>query len=421
MRQKLSSIIALICISVYLTTIGIAVYRIMTDIWDHRQLAEREFDDLADVSSAAGVLGFTTEPFREAVRDALLKSRTLQGVIISGPGGINYTFERERGRAVSMAGDEPRFRVALGISHEPFFKPLQIAGFRNVTISAVPSTINYERLIVILKFTLIPVLAALVVALITLVLESLRGRPIPAGAGLKRKREEAPEFEADVPEFKVEVPEFEAEVPEFGADEMEAEPEEAFFDDLGTGDPDSEEPGPGEGEPEGPREPYSPRGILREDLTRERLSSELERCTALGDDMIFAMMEFRESRRFDGQIFDQFVKEAVEYFTNRDLIFERGDRGIAVIIPHMSLDQIFSKIRTFHDQVLESLGAPLEKADLCIGMSSRAERSTQADRIALEAQAALQKALEDPDTPVVAFKSDPEKYRAFMAQTQRRP
>lgn len=406
MRQKLSSIIALICIGVYLTAIGIAVYRIMTDIWNHRQLAEREFDDLANISSVAGALGFTTEPFKEAVRDALLKSRTLQGVIISGPGGINYTFERERGRAVSIAGDEPRFRVALGLSHEPFFKPLQIAGFRNVTISAVPSTINYERLIMILKFTLMPVLAALVVALITLVVESLRGRPIPA-ADLKREREDPPDFEAEVPDFEI--------------NEPEAEPEEAFFDDFGPGDLDSEEFGTGEGEPEGPREPYSPRGILREEFTRERLSSELERCTALGDDMIFAMMEFKESRRFDGRIFDQFVKEAVEYFTHRDLIFEQGDRGIAVIIPHITLDQIFSKIRAFHDQVLESLGPSFEKTDLCIGLSSRAERSTQADRIAREAQAALQKALEDSDAPVVAFKSDPEKYRAFMAQTLRRP
>ncbi|MDR3161620.1 MAG: hypothetical protein LBU28_08415 [Spirochaetaceae bacterium] len=392
MRQKISSIIAFVCIAVYIISIGIAAYRIITGIREHRNLAEREFDDLADISSAAGILGFTTEPFREAVRDTLMKSRTLEGVIISGPGGINYTFERERGRAIAMAGDAPRFRVAFGLAHEPFFRPLRIEGLRNVTISAVPSTIDYERLTVILKFTLVPILGGLVIALVTLVVESLRGKP--ARAVSRRKRDDTPALE-------------------------EGEPEKAFddFDAPVSSGPDTL-PGAGVAV----REPYSPRGILWEDLTREWLVSELDRCTSLGEDMIFAVMEFRERAKVGERIFSRFVREAVDYFARPNLIFERGERGIAVIVPNITLDQLFSRMSAFRDQALERLGPPLEKRDLCIGMSSRAERSTDADRLVLEAQAALEKAREDPASPVVAFKSDPEKYRAFMAsQTQRHP
>jgi hypothetical protein len=385
MRQKISSIIALICIAVYVIAIGIAAYRIITGIRDHRNLAEWEFDALADISSAAGELGFTTEPFKEAVRDAFMKSRTLEGVIISGPGGIGYTFERERGRAISIAGEDPRFKIGFGLSHEPFFKPLRIEGFRNVTISAAPSVIDYEGLILTLKFTLVPILGALIIALVTLVVESLRAKPLPAG----REKGDA------------------------GLEQ--AEPEEAFFGDFGAGDSGMDwEETAGEAKPAA-ADPYSPRGVLREDLTGERLAAELDRCTSQGNDIVYVVMEFRENGKLSGPILDQFVQEAVEYFTNRDMIFERGERGITVIIPHITLDQIFSKVSLFHDQVLEGLGPPFEKTDLCIGMSSRAERSTEADRIALEAQAALKKALEDTDSPVVAFKSDPEKYRAFMA------
>jgi hypothetical protein len=466
MRQKISSIIAMVCITVYVIAIGIAVYRIITGIRDHRNLAEREFDDLAEVSSAAGVLGFTTGPFKEAVRDAFMKSRTLQAVIISGPGGITYAFERERGRAIGMTGDTPRFRVTLGLSHEPFFRPLWIEGFRNVTISAVSSSIDYERLIVILKFTLVPVLGALVIALVTLVVESLREKPAP----FRQKRGEAPRYgeaeaEAagtddfgigepdtggfDIGDFDIDDSETgKPDTDDFGIgdpgtggfDIADSETGKSDTDDFDIGDPgtggfdigdfdiddsgsfdlDSEEI-PDETEPEGEGEPPSSPNIPEEAPIRERLASELEHCDSLGEDMIFAVMEFRESPHFNRPIFDQFVQEAENYFSRRELIFERGERGIAVIIPNITVDQVFSRVSAFHDEVLERLGPPFEKGDLCIGMSSRADRSTDADRLALEAQSALQKALEDPDAPVVAFKSDPEKYRAFMAQTQRRP
>jgi hypothetical protein len=51
---------------------------------------------------------------------------------------------------------------------------------------------------------------------------------------------------------------------------------------------------------------------------------------------------------------------------------------------------------------------------LRIGISSRNKRLVRAARLLLEASRALDKAGQEPDSPIVAFKSDPEKYKAFM-------
>jgi hypothetical protein len=57
----------------------------------------------------------------------------------------------------------------------------------------------------------------------------------------------------------------------------------------------------------------------------------------------------------------------------------------------------------------------LKKSSWGIGLSSRSGRLLEANRLLLEASRALEKALEDPASPIVAFKSDPERYRAFIS------
>ena len=54
-------------------------------------------------------------------------------------------------------------------------------------------------------------------------------------------------------------------------------------------------------------------------------------------------------------------------------------------------------------------------ADLCIGLSSRSGRLIDADRLIFETNEALEKALTDPSSNIIAFRSNPEKYRAYIA------
>ncbi|MFP3089030.1 hypothetical protein LQZ21_01745 [Treponema sp. TIM-1] len=400
MRQKVSSSIALICIAVYVLALGIAAYKIITGINERQRLAEREFAELVDISSAAGVLGFMNEPFREAIQDALMDSQTLQAVIISGPLGVD-TFERERGRIITWVGESPRFKTAFGLSAEPFFMPLRLEGIRNTTISAVSNYIDHDGLIDILKYTLLAILVALAIAFSTLIMEFLQTKTEVA-AKSSRKHEAGPTSEED--EAFEEEAVFHGE--EFVA-ETEATPKAAA----------EEVP------PEDPRGLYSPHGNIGwEDYIKDRLSSELHRCAASEQDLVFAIIEFKNPEKINEEVFIKLADEAVEYFIHRDLIFEKGNRGISVIIPNIDVDQGLTKSEIFHNQILQRLSPAFQKTDLCIGLSSRSGRLIDGERLIFEAEKALEKAMQEPVSSVVAFKSDPEKYRAFIAsQNKKRP
>jgi hypothetical protein len=438
MRQKrsfgLTFIIALICIGVYVCALLFAAYHIYRNVTERQILAEQEFFDLADISSAAGVLGFMDAPFQEAVQDRLGSSRTLQGVIISGPNG-EYAFERKQGAVITWMGDSPRFSVRFGISRNPFFAPLRIEGLRNVTISAVSSYIDYEVFIAVMKRTLLAVLVALTIAFVTFIVETLRrrnllsadeARPAPPPGPQRSPEEDPPDFnfpgddfdltgeaspdfaEPGVPDLEAAdfaEPDFDGETPEEGAEKESAGEEE----DLAS-------------PPDGPRGLYSPETKIGwEEYTLDRLASEVHRCAASEQDLTLIVIQCRDKP--DRELYRELAEQGVNFFNLRDLIFERKEGGITVIIPNCGLDEGFSSSEEFHNRVMAELPAYFsDPRDLCIGLSSRSGRLVDAERLLIEAAQALEKALEDPVSPIVAFKSDPEKYRAFIAaQNKRHP
>ncbi|MDR1239661.1 MAG: hypothetical protein LBK27_06080 [Treponema sp.] len=403
MRQKdtphkgsvLSALIASVCIIVYLAALVFAAIRIYANTRERHLVAEREFYDIADLAAAAGVLGFMDEPFIQTMYDALNSSRPLLALIISGPNG-EYAFEKEPGTAINWVNNSPRFKTRFDISREPLYQPLQIPGQRNVNIQAVARTLDYGLIISILRQTLLAILAALALAFFTLLLESLIGKkPAPVyqdgprqpppeegrrnGAGVAVKQEPARYEETPTPEA----------------------PPPAGKNFAGE-------------DPAGPRGLYSPNGNIGwEDYTQDRLAAELHRCASFEQDLVFIIMEFKE--RLPGGFYRQFAEDAVNFFTLRDLIFERGERGISIIYPNIDLDQGFSRSEEFHNRILSKYsGSFRAKTDLCIGLSSRAGRLVDAERIIFEATEALERALADPVSHIVAFKSDPEKYRAFV-------
>jgi hypothetical protein len=467
MRQKKPSIltflIALICIAVYVSAVLIAAYRIYLSVNERQVLAEREFFDLADLSSAAGVLGFMDTPFREAVQDRLGSSQTLRGVIISGPNG-EYAFERTQGSVITWVGESPRFSTRFGISATPFFTPLRIEGMRNVTISAVASYIDYDVFIAVMKRTLLAVLIALSTAFITLLVETIRGKDRSAGdaaaaegvspAPLQAEDDGgfepeaaayAPPFsgdeapEEDFPDFTIpaaeegefslgdEVPEEEPLFPDFpepefpepdfpGPDFSEEEIPEPVFDEAPeTGEPalrDEEIPGE-----EGPRGLYSPETRIGwEDYTLDRLAAELHRCASFEQDLTLVILQCRETP--GPELYRKLAERTVGFFNLRDLIFERRGQGITVILPNVNLERGFSQSEEFHSRILGELAGYLsDPRALCVGISSRSGRLVDAERLLYEASQALAKALSDPVSPIVAFKSDPEKYRSFIQRS----
>jgi hypothetical protein len=272
-----------------------------------------------------------------------------------------------------------------------------------VTIQAVAGAFDYGLLRDVLKHALIMILAALALSFFTLLIESLVGKSAGGRRRGFRVRDSGPSREHG----------FYEELRSAGASGFSSgkaaapQREEARTD----------KPAPPGEESKTPRGLYSPHGNIGwEAYTTDRLESELHRCASNEQDLVFIAMEFKNSEELDINFYNRLAEDAVNFFTLRDLIFERGERGIAVIFPNIDLDMGFAKSEEFHNRILSKYSGLLRsKTDLCIGLSSRSGRLIDAKRLIFEASEALERALSDPVSHIVAFKSDPEKYRAFIA------
>ncbi|MCL2270484.1 MAG: hypothetical protein FWC24_03970 [Treponema sp.] len=348
-------IVASVCIFVYLGALVSVIIRVNTSMEQQRLVAEQEFFDLADKAASAGVISFMDETFTEIIQKALESSRTLEGVIITGPNG-EYGFEKERGRALNYDNGLPRFRNRIDFSRQMLYLPLQIQGLRNVTIQAVAGALDYAELIVILKQALFLVAAALLLAFFALIM-----------GGSRKKHGKAP---------------------------VKPKAEKSKGSSAGGS--------------------YSQRGrVVREDNTETRLAEELQRCVAAGQDLAFVVIEYKPVA--DDNFYARFTADASRFFSSRDFVCEKGEKGISVICPDFNLDTAFLNADEFHNRIMGKYpGFFASKTDLCIGLSSRSERPVNAERLMFEAEEALERAMMDPVSHIVAFRSDPEKYRDFM-------
>jgi hypothetical protein len=386
------AIIASVCIVIYLFALVSSAIRIYFSIDQRRMTAEREFVNLADLASSAGVLGFMNQPFIETLNDALAASKTLEAIIISGPEG-EYAFERQKDRSIRWVNNSPRFINRIDLSSQSLYMPLRIQGLRNVNIQAVAGSVDYAALSTILKETLLLILAGLILAFFTLLMETLLGKSDKTQVRSAEKKETASiQQEAISPE------------PVIGNKPAEC---------LPPAKPAAPE------KADGPKGLFSPRSNIGwEEYTADRLEAELHRCASSEQDLVFFIMEFRN---LDSCFIKALANEAAAFFTSKDLLFEKGDRGISVIDPGSGIETGIAKSGEFHSRVMNKYSQMLQSnTDFCIGLTSRSGRLVNAERLLLEAGEALKRAMADPVSPILAFKSDPDKYRNYITSQNQR-
>jgi hypothetical protein len=496
----LTNLIAAVCIIIYIVALSYGALKIYNSIQERLAIGEQEYTNLADLASAAGVLGFMNEPFIRTIDDTIASSRSILGVIITGPNG-EYAFERNKGTVITWVNNSPRFKHPFGVSDPPHYMPLRIEGQRNVSIQVATGYVDYEFCIDILKKVLLVVLASLTLAFFILLMETLLvknrtatsdGMPTSgkedqdaSGAEADKEDEMSDDNFADIEDSTNQSTGSQDDELSGGEDPMEAEsadeeasPEEideesagkvspevadedfsdidfSFIDDPPAEpassvqkqpEPVKQKPPagvpkavPGDEEtaairdfpPEIPAKPpakteprglFSPRGNIGwEEYTIERLEAELRRCVSGEQDLVFINMEFKDTGVLDAggidsdQFYVQFASDAVDFFIERDLIFEKGERGISIILPNVDLEQGFTKSQEFYNRILSKHSEVFSsKSDVCIGLSSRSGRLIDTERLMFETSQALKKAIHDPVSCIIAFKSDPEKYREFI-------
>ena len=152
-------------------------------------------------------------------------------------------------------------------------------------------------------------------------------------------------------------------------------------------------------------------GLGWEQYLESRLSFELRRAASYDQDLVLVLLEDPQFRK-DSNKYRSVAQLLLKHFTFQDMLFEYRDDGYAVILPNTELDPAIREVEKFYK---ETCASKTTECKLASGLSSRNGRLINGTRLIAEASRALSKAMSDPQTPIIAFRSDPEKYRQFIA------
>ncbi|MDR1149702.1 MAG: hypothetical protein LBK66_13840 [Spirochaetaceae bacterium] len=170
MWQNVKSVIAFLCILVYIAAAAFAVTRIYKAAAEQRFNAQQEFADLTDFAAGAGVLGFFSGKYIEDIKTQLDMSKALDAVIINGPDNNKAAFEKKPG-LILYKGDTPDFNKQAKFYRAPQSAPLRVEGNQNISISAFSPLINFNTLLAVLRSSLLAILIAVFIAFFTLIID----------------------------------------------------------------------------------------------------------------------------------------------------------------------------------------------------------------------------------------------------------
>lgn len=158
---------------------------------------------------------------------------------------------------------------------------------------------------------------------------------------------------------------------------------------------------------------FSPHsGVGWENYLENRLGFELRRAASFDQDIVIALMTSEELRKEKAE-YRIIAGTLIDFFTFQDLIFEYDDNGFSVIIPNCEIDEGIKKMEQFLKKLkTEEID---QSPTFSIGLSSRNGRLLSGQRLLNEAKKALEKAICEPGITIIGFRSDPVKYRKYIA------
>ena len=251
-------------------------------------------------------------------------------------------------------------------------------------------------------------------------------KALPIMADTTEGEPSAPEAEASdtmiEPASEAEVPAIEAEpaVPQAEADETAtAEPALEAADSVPEAEavePEATSSAPAPTPvPSGPSGLFSARtGFGWESYMMPRVDNEILRCTKSNQDISVISLRIADIdwTTDEGQAICRSVKELLN---SPDLIFEKGDDAFTAALPDTNVNEAISVAEDLYASIDEILAKYGSDNIIGIGISSRSLRMISGERLSNEAEVALNHAMEDESSPIVAFKVDPQKYRNFLA------
>ena len=156
-------------------------------------------------------------------------------------------------------------------------------------------------------------------------------------------------------------------------------------------------------------------GLSWESYLETRLDSELVRAASAEQDLSLVyikILDLPHNHPAARKVSDTLVK----CFSFKDLIFEFGEDGYVLILQNSDLVHGLNICEKLYTEITALLHEFDVDKKVFFGLSSRTLRLIPGIRLIKEAMQAVDKAMEDPSLPIVAFKVDAERYRKFLAE-----
>jgi len=418
MDMKRGSLLIALCTGLIVTAIATWPVVRITLAMDRGKVEAREA--FAELRKSALVIIYDTtsavgDTWRAQASSVWLKQPRLLAVVVKDNAGeVLY----------AMPGASPYYRrLPAGLAFEhPEGSTMGISGLLSagLSIEALYVTLSQENLFIPIRDAALALLG-LLAGLFTWLLVLSNKRPVSSTQNqpVKPSIDNAPQVEDWTPS-----------IPELMKDEQSLYQEESFEPEIAlkASSPaisvsDAKKTGfirPSDlpvGALDGPRGLFDPEsGLGWEAYLHERLGAELRRSASFEQDLSLLIVSLDGSRRGDDD-FNQFAAAVRDFFSFKDMAFLFGDGGAALILPNidgdhalrMSGELLKKLIVLFKDR------SSRDDAGIHMGLSSRAGRLVDADRLIGEAMAALSKARSDEGLRIMAFRPDPEKFRAYLA------
>lgn len=163
-----------------------------------------------------------------------------------------------------------------------------------------------------------------------------------------------------------------------------------------------------------PVEPISPAtGLKLQSALSEMLDEKIKKSLEEKNELTLALLKINGLDR-GNTISNALVEILKKNIPDANEIYEYQTDGYAIILQNEDLTScadIFDKI---YEKLTSYLKSNNSTNEVVIGLSSVSGRTLNSKRLITEADQALNHALEDPDSPIIAFRANPEKYKEYL-------
>lgn len=341
--------------------------------------------------------------FGEAAQ-RLIGEAGLAALILRAPGGLLYAYAPER--ALFEPAQGPPQRLRLPSLHTMFAAPF--AGDPAATLTASYRLVSQEHAFRIVRDGLFLVLAFLLACAIALLLivtltprpltESPPAPPLPATIGVSAAA--GVSATAGVP-VTADIPAADGMPVADGIPVTAGVPAAASFPAAAAGPAAAAVPSNG-GAPAG-----NYYGLEAQDQFGHRLRAELERAAAYHTDLSVALGVLLAAEATTDDSSARLADLVRELAPLPELAFAYGTAGFALVLPETNLDGAMAQLEPWRRRTAAA------GLSIAIGVGDRSGRYLDGDRLLLEVEQALGRAMANGGHNLVAFRADPAKYRVL--------